>query len=279
MKAGLDHLADADRVRVGDFAERFQSRQITRALEVLGQALVDMHQAPDSRICLEVALVRLTNPDTDPSPSALADRLDRLERTVAKLSVAPTSPPAPASGRTARSTDEPPGTRAALGGVRAAAASPATPKSSEEEPPPPAPIVSRKPSGPLPTRDELTLAWGDHVLARLPTPAKPRFGPGRFVAVEADAAIFAVPNPTHRARCEECRDVVEAALAEHFGRPVPIRLVVDGEHVAATPAPAARPEPEDVVDVNELVDAPPDGRTHLDLLTEAFPGSEMVDGG
>jgi DNA polymerase-3 subunit gamma/tau len=278
MKAGLDHLADADRTAVTAFAERFEARRVTRALEVLGQALVDMHQAPDSRICLEVALVRLTNPDTDPSPAALADRLDRLERAVAKLAAPGAA--AAASTAAARPQPSPPptGTRSALGAHPVgAAASPAAPAPAAAPPPsppaaaPPVPAVG----GPLPSRDQLTLAWGDHVLARLVGPAKARFSGGHFVAVEAGVALFALPNAVHRDRAEEYRPTVEAALQEHFNRPVLLKLVIEG----ATPAPEPDASPPEVVDVAELEDAPDGHRSNLELLTEAFPGSEMVDGG
>ncbi|MGH9296426.1 MAG: DNA polymerase III subunit gamma/tau, partial [Acidimicrobiales bacterium] len=66
-----------------------------RSLELLGAALVDMREAIDPRTTLEVALVRLTNPDVDDSTTALLDRIERLERRVSELSsVSPGSPPA-----------------------------------------------------------------------------------------------------------------------------------------------------------------------------------------
>ena len=52
----------------------------TRALEVLGEALVELAKKPDPRIVLEVALVRLCRPDADRSYDAILDRLERLER-------------------------------------------------------------------------------------------------------------------------------------------------------------------------------------------------------
>jgi len=42
-----------------------------RAMEVLGRTLVDMREAPDPRILLEVALVKLCRPELDASPAAL----------------------------------------------------------------------------------------------------------------------------------------------------------------------------------------------------------------
>ena len=53
------HLPDRDREQAAELAERFERPFITRCLEVLGEALVDMRQAPDPRVALEVALVRL----------------------------------------------------------------------------------------------------------------------------------------------------------------------------------------------------------------------------
>jgi hypothetical protein len=35
-------------------------------------------------------------------------------------------------------------------------------------------------------------------------------------------------------------------------------------------------EPEEVLDVHELEDAPADNRTSLDQLAEAFPGAELL---
>ena len=50
------------------------------ALEAVGTALVDMRQAPDPRIPLEVALVRLTRPDAGGDLDALVARIEQLER-------------------------------------------------------------------------------------------------------------------------------------------------------------------------------------------------------
>jgi DNA polymerase-3 subunit gamma/tau len=252
MKASLDHLPDAERTRVTEVAQRVRSPFVTRALEVIGEALVEMRQAPDPRISLEVALVRLTHPDADSSPAALLERIDRLERQVA---AAP--PPAPAPAR-------PPAQLAVPGRPPAAAPPPA-------DPPAPAAVA---PAGDMPSRDQLTLAWGDTILGRLPGPARIRFTGGRFAAVEDGHAVFALPNSIHASRCEEYRAHVEAALAEHFGVPVPLRLVVDTGVVAPPPVPA-----DDVVDVDDLRDAPPDNRSGLDRLAEAFPGAEIMDEG
>lgn len=58
--------------------------QIVRALETLGQAIIDMRgsEAADPRLVLEVALVRLARRDTGTPLQALSDRVERLERAV-----------------------------------------------------------------------------------------------------------------------------------------------------------------------------------------------------
>ena len=56
---------------------------VTRALEALGEAIVEMRQAPDARVPLEVALIRLTRPELDTDVAALLERVARLERRLA----------------------------------------------------------------------------------------------------------------------------------------------------------------------------------------------------
>jgi DNA polymerase-3 subunit gamma/tau len=260
MKAPLDHLADADRERIDALVERIERPFITRCIEVLGDALAAMVEAVDQRIVLEAALVRLASVEADTTPAALLERIERLERALASGGAsAPPPPPAPR------------GESPAAAARRSIAPSPA--------------IASRD----LPSRDDLTLAWGDVLLGKIPRAAKARYSTGRFVEVGANGAVFAVPNAAHKAKCEEFRGAVEEVLTEHFGRPVPLVLTVD--EGAPAPVPASAPkveapkerkpkidEPEDVLDIDiaDLDDAPPDNRTSLDQLAEAFPGAELL---
>jgi DNA polymerase III subunit gamma/tau len=141
----------------------------------------------------------------------------------------------------------------------------------------------------LPTRDELTLAWGDTILASLPPRAKAFYAAGRFLEVTDKAAVFGLPNAPHMQRCESGRADVEAALAQHFGRPVPLRLAVDddsrpaaessggsGLDAATTSGPPPVPD-DDEIDPSELVDATDVAATSVDRVKELFPGAELVD--
>ena len=159
----------------------------------------------------------------------------------------------------------------------------------------------------FPSRDALVQAWGDHVISGLRPKAKALFQAGRFVAVEDDHAIYGLPNETHRTRCEEMRAEVESALADHFGRPVGLLLVVEpgadpaGEPsspgrpprsarpaqdaAAARSAPAqgadpgpAPPDEEDIsfFDESELGDVADVDTSAEARLLQAFPGAEEV---
>ncbi len=79
MGADTSHVAPSDRDRVRDLAGIMRPAVLTRAMEMVGTALVDMRQSPDPRIDLEVALVRLTRPETDHNVAALAARVEQLE--------------------------------------------------------------------------------------------------------------------------------------------------------------------------------------------------------
>jgi DNA polymerase-3 subunit gamma/tau len=262
MAKGLVGVPDDELVRLEEQARRLGAPALVRAMETLGTALVDMREAPDPRVLLEVALVRMCKPEADASPAALLERIERLERgqgggspspaVVARPSpVTRPSAKAPTSGKVA---PPPSGERAATAAAE--------------------PIVT----GTLPTRDELALAWGDHVLGQLSQKARVRFGGGRFVGVEGGKAVFGVSNSVHRSRCEEVRPEAEAVLAQHFGRPVPLSVEV----VADTAPPRDEPEPEaavpERVDVRELQDAPPPTVTSpVDHVIQAFEGAEVVE--
>ena len=140
----------------------------------------------------------------------------------------------------------------------------------------------------LPSRDELTLAWGDRVLTGLRPKVKMLYAIGRFVDHDGQAAAFALPNAPHVLRCEPLKPDVEAALASEFGRPVPLVLVVEGSP-EAEPAPAAtttdeKPaataepvdEASDIGPVDELEDAGA-ASTGLDQVAEVFGKVELIE--
>ncbi|MHB1597559.1 MAG: DNA polymerase III subunit gamma/tau [Acidimicrobiales bacterium] len=172
-----------------------------------------------------------------------------------------------------------------------------------------APVEPR--SDAVPDRDELVSAWGDRLLVGLRPKVRAYYQAGHFVGTEGGDAIFALPNAVHVNQAEPLRGEVADALAAHFGRPIGLRLVVDGTwQPGGGPAPGAdatggavgsaraaptnagltasaraTAEAEDE-DVEELLAggtdglAPDTGASGLaweeDRLLQAFPGAEEV---
>ncbi len=289
MKAPDRHLPAADLARAEALGAELGAAGLTRALEVLGDALVELAKKPDPRIVLEVALVRLCRPDADRSYDAVLDRLERLERGMAAAPVPPAAmapaDPAPATtGPAAEARDEL--ARAVARPARPAvkkATSPASPAPRRAASPEatPAPTVAAPPAAPSspPGADELQGAW-PMLVEGLKGATRGMFRDGRFEVDASGATVLLVPKGPPADQLEKRRPEVEAALAGQFGRAVPLQIVVAAD-LAPSPAEvadrAAAPEPDDeVIDVHALEDAPSAG-TGVDRLAEAFPGAELVE--
>ncbi len=137
------------------------------------------------------------------------------------------------------------------------------------------------------------MAWGDRILPGLRPAVKVYVATGRFLPSEAGAAVYAVPDRGLLTRAEPNRPEVEAALAAHFGRPVPLKLVLDddsgagrapgggrrGEERRGDPAPGYEEPPEDPSDYDwaQMEEAPTAVVSPEQRLLEAFPGAEEVE--
>ncbi|HET7483103.1 MAG TPA: DNA polymerase III subunit gamma/tau [Actinomycetota bacterium] len=87
-------------------AEAFTPGHVVRILDLLGKAIVEMRNAPNHRLLLEVALVRSAAPETDPSANGLLGRIERLERRLGiESDNAPAASP-PAQAPAPRSTPQ-----------------------------------------------------------------------------------------------------------------------------------------------------------------------------
>jgi DNA polymerase III subunit gamma/tau len=285
----LTSVSGDERSRLSAQAERLGLARLVRSMEQIGLAQVDMREAPDARVVLEVTLVRLAKSELDSASDALAERVARLERALASRDTLTRPQPEPHTPPVGRPESGDPRSKPTIGALRRQrseqpAPGEPTPRAEETAPaatPPPAP------QGSMPDRDTLVEAWGDHLLRALPARAKVVYSSGRFTAVEGSIAVFAVPNPGYLGRCEEVRPIVEEALGAHFGTRLNLRLVVDEAGGApAAPAPSASratdPDPSDLGDDDFDPEDPGEPLEVQSLaqsrILEAFPGAEEVTG-
>ena len=61
-------------------SSRIGPADVLRAVDHLGEALVKLREGREERLMVELAMIRLTRPETATDPDALLARLERLER-------------------------------------------------------------------------------------------------------------------------------------------------------------------------------------------------------
>ena len=302
------------RAQLEERGRRLGPAATVRAMEVLGETLVAMRDALDTRVTFELALVRLCAPKADASPEAIVERLEALERQAsgaeparpAPASAAPAPPapraaspeapagrdagPPPLSTRPASPQPAPPGRgptgpRPTIGAMRQRGNNQPQPAPA----PPPAPEHGTPAATrPAPTRDELTKAWGDTVLPGLANGIRSIYRQGRWTAVDDGVATFVLPNEVYRDRARDRKADVERALGSHFGSHLTVRLDVERDGGAPSPgstagpgSPEARVEVEEEVSVQEFaqLEPAPDAPSSAEArLLEVFPGSEEITG-
>jgi DNA polymerase-3 subunit gamma/tau len=309
----LVRLPDRARERVLAQARSLGLAATTRALEILGAVLVEVRHAPDPRVLVDVALVRITAEDADTTPPALIARLERLERAMA-AGGPPAAPAAPTPLRPAVASapgDDAPappapssadrsGPRAVLGSrsrsaapaprptpTGASAATPATPAAPEPAPEPVAARPAPSPgTGVAVSRERVGATWSEQVLPSLKPVERALFADATISNSGDGAITLAVPAGV-LARCQQSHDAVEAALRRALGAGLTLQIVAGpgGDRIVSSRGPARRDEPpppdDEVFDPAELVDAPASQlrRSGVDRLLEAFPGAELIDDG
>ena len=88
-------VADEQLDRLRGQANRFSPADLLRILDLAGEAHIQLRQAVDSRLALEIAFARMARPELHASPASLLARIERLER-ASGVEAAEAPSPAPA---------------------------------------------------------------------------------------------------------------------------------------------------------------------------------------
>ena len=227
---------------------------LVRTLETLGQAVVDMRgtDAADPRLVLEIALVRLARREAGTPVQALAERVDRLERSRGTTAsrAPPRRPTPPARMRPGH------GVAASFAELRRRRG-PTDPAPPAESPPPAPPVAAsadtradtpaepadapavEAPAGEVDI-DDVIVAWAE-ILPELPPATRAAVREAQPLAVDDGVITFGVPKAHYDDRAPALQkeaDNIRAALSQKLGRRMMFKPVAhdgfDADPVAAS---------------------------------------------
>lgn len=299
----------ADRAeKISATAQALGAAAVVRAMEVLGETLVEMRHAADPRLLLDVAVMKLSAPGGADGVEGLTARIAALEESVRtlreRLAGGSSLPPAPRDPATGRAR---PGSRAATSAARPTdptspvaapasrsadasssdassgappVASPADPSSPTTRPadttaPTPAPSAA-------PTADPAA-AWPRVLEALKPLP-RAIFKPAAATSVEGTTVTVTLGNAESVKGATPYVGALEAAVAQVCGAKFTVALVARESGDDTSSRGMARPGvatevAEDVdapLDPAELSDAAPSDNPSIERLKAAFPGAQIV---
>ena len=261
MAPDLVQLPEQRKIQIAEQARRMGASTVVRAIEVLGEILIEMRHAPDARLLIEVALVKLTSVNNANDNSSLIARIERLEAGITRDASAPMVRPAPINAATGK---------VQLGGKATVA-------------------VAAPSAGPL-TDDQLVSQWAD-VVSGFKALARAVFSAVSAVSCVDGVLTVSAPNDAHQRKAQEHVAAVEAQLSSVTGRKITIAFSAPAAKPSvAAPARAKAPVATDEqiaeavfedVDLSQLTSAPTTKSTTTssveEQLAKAFPGSKLVE--
>ena len=261
MAPDLVQLPEQRKTLVAEQARRMGASTVVRAIEVLGEILIEMRHAPDARLLIEVALVKLTSVNNANDNSSLIARIERLEAGITRDASAPMVRPAPINAATGK---------VQLGGKASV-------------------TVAAPSAGPL-SDEQLVGQWAD-VVSGFKALARAVFSAVSAVSCVDGVLTVSAPNDAHQRKAQEHVAAVEAQLSSITGRKITVAFSAPTTRPsAAAPARAKVPVATDEqiaeavfedVDPAQLTSAPTTQSTTTtsveDQLAKAFPGSKLVD--
>jgi DNA polymerase-3 subunit gamma/tau len=300
MSPQLVQLSEEHAKVAAEMTSRYGIASVVRAIEVLGEALLDIRRAPDPRLVLEVTLVRLASSTMGNDAASLLARVEKLESgagrpreatgPIPRPSIAALTGAGPARAPERRDTD-----------ARPTAARQATPAPA----PPPAPRASAPgaSSGPVGNvADHVVGHAADHVVGHvvedlvaawpslirtLKATVRALYSAVEVSALEGDTLVVLAPSEMHKRKCLEWKSQVCEALTKAAGHPIDLDVQVKPPRNATPSVGTTRPpaavskaankpanEPVSTSAADEDSDAT---ESAIDAVARSFEGSRIVE--
>jgi DNA polymerase III subunit gamma/tau len=268
---------------VGDQARRMGASSVVRAIEVLGEVLIEIRHAPDARLLLEVSLVKLTRQNSSTDIAALMSRIERLEAGV----VANRDPTGPITRPVLVDSNT---GRAKLGGRATPLV--VVPNSA------PVTAPANKPAGTLASvpdvvpeqnlgassvlgDEEIKRRWPDVVAAQKPM-VRALYSAMNLVDSRDGIITLSAPSDVHIAKSKEHLEAISMSLKTIAGKQINLNFVVGeskrNRNIKQSSTELIDEEIEEPVDLSETTKVPKGTRSSpFDDLAKSFPGSRIID--
>ena len=268
---------------VGDQARRMGASSVVRAIEVLGEVLIEIRHAPDARLLLEVSLVKLTRQNSSTDIAALMSRIERLEAGV----VANRDPTGPITRPVLVDSNT---GRAKLGGratplvvvpnsapVAAPADKPTNTLASVPDVVPEQKLGATSVLG----DEEIKRRWPDVVAAQKPM-VRALYSAMNLIDSRDGTITLSAPSDVHIAKSKEHLEAISMSLKTIAGKQIDLNFVVGeskrNRNIKQSSTELIDEEIEEPVDLSETTKAPKSTRSSpIDDLAKAFPGSRIID--
>ena len=273
---------------VNDQARRMGASSVVRAIEVLGEVLIEIRHAPDARLLLEVSLVKLTRQNSSTDISALMARIEKLESGVIanRDPTGPITRPVivdPDTGRakigsraTPLVTTPSAAVSSAVSSVAVSGDNSASKNVKSENTENVAPNTSAVLSD-----DEIKRRWPDVVASQKPM-VRALFSAVNLVDCKQGSITLSAPSEVHITKSSEHLQALMSSLKTIAGKQVQISFVV-GEAKRNRNSKQSSPELsnqeiEEPIDLAETTKVPTGTHSRpIDDLAKLFPGSQIID--
>ena len=266
MAPQLVQLAEEHAKVAAEMTARYGIASVVRAIEVLGEALLDIRRAPDPRLVLEVTLVRLASNTVANDTASLLARVERLESGGTPSRPRDVTGPIPRPRLASSSTSQ-------SGAPNVIDIATTTSSSSQRA----ATGTTTAPASNGSVGD-LVAAWPS-IVRTLKATVRALYSAVDVVGMEGDTLVVAAPSDMHKKKCLELKDQVQSALSAAAGRAIELDVRVQSARktpTAARPSASAR-EVSEPVSVDEVADSDAPVESVVDQIAKSFPGARIVD--